>query len=171
MYCPQCQAEYRRGVERCGDCDVPLVAELAPGSTAPTAMQRYLAAPESTRDHWEPHPDLEPAPHELVHAWEEYRRRQTAYRAALLATVVFVVVSAVVQWAMGSNAQVRVAFAILSAIAAVGGSIVAARYRNFPCPRCGRRDAFRTRFLPVPSQQCYWCGLRKWHVPTGGRGV
>ena len=171
MYCPQCQAEYRQGVERCGDCDVPLVAELAPGSTAPTAMQRYLAAPENTRERWEPNPDLEPTPHQLVQHWEEYQRRQTTYRAASLATMVFVGGAAVVQWAVGNNAQIRAALAVVGAIVGVVGAIVAARYRNFPCPRCGKRDAFRTRFLPLASQQCYWCGLRKWHIPTGGRGA
>lgn len=27
MYCPQCGAEFRDGIERCADCDVPLVTE------------------------------------------------------------------------------------------------------------------------------------------------
>ena len=29
-YCPVCRMEYRSGVERCPDCDVPLVDELPP---------------------------------------------------------------------------------------------------------------------------------------------
>jgi len=29
-YCPVCRMEYRPGVERCPDCDVPLVDELPP---------------------------------------------------------------------------------------------------------------------------------------------
>jgi hypothetical protein len=28
MYCPQCRAEYREGIERCPQCDVALVAVL-----------------------------------------------------------------------------------------------------------------------------------------------
>ena len=28
MFCPQCRAEYREGVERCPECDLPLVASL-----------------------------------------------------------------------------------------------------------------------------------------------
>jgi hypothetical protein len=28
MFCPNCRAEYREGIERCPDCEVPLVAEL-----------------------------------------------------------------------------------------------------------------------------------------------
>ena len=28
MYCPECRSEYREGVTRCVECDVPLVAEL-----------------------------------------------------------------------------------------------------------------------------------------------
>jgi hypothetical protein len=28
MFCPNCRAEYREGIERCPDCDVPLVAAL-----------------------------------------------------------------------------------------------------------------------------------------------
>lgn len=28
MYCPECKAEYREGIARCVECDVPLVAEL-----------------------------------------------------------------------------------------------------------------------------------------------
>ena len=30
MYCPDCRAEYREGVETCPDCEVRLVAELPP---------------------------------------------------------------------------------------------------------------------------------------------
>jgi hypothetical protein len=30
MFCPECNAEYREGFVRCSDCDVPLVAALAP---------------------------------------------------------------------------------------------------------------------------------------------
>ena len=28
MFCPNCRAEYREGIERCPECDVPLVAAL-----------------------------------------------------------------------------------------------------------------------------------------------
>jgi len=28
MFCPQCMSEYREGVTRCADCDVPLVRQL-----------------------------------------------------------------------------------------------------------------------------------------------
>lgn len=28
MFCPECETEYREGVLRCSDCDVPLVATL-----------------------------------------------------------------------------------------------------------------------------------------------
>jgi len=28
MFCPQCMSEYREGVTRCTDCDVPLVRQL-----------------------------------------------------------------------------------------------------------------------------------------------
>ena len=31
MYCPQCEAEYREGYDRCADCDVDLVHTLPPG--------------------------------------------------------------------------------------------------------------------------------------------
>ncbi len=27
MYCPQCGAEFKEGIDRCADCDVPLVSE------------------------------------------------------------------------------------------------------------------------------------------------
>lgn len=30
MICPECEIEYRDGITRCSDCDVPLVDELAP---------------------------------------------------------------------------------------------------------------------------------------------
>lgn len=30
MFCPKCRAEYTEGVTRCTDCEIPLVAELAP---------------------------------------------------------------------------------------------------------------------------------------------
>lgn len=31
MYCPECRAEYRDEIESCPDCEVQLVAALAPG--------------------------------------------------------------------------------------------------------------------------------------------
>ena len=34
MFCPQCQAEYRRGFTRCSDCDVDLVYELPTDTVA-----------------------------------------------------------------------------------------------------------------------------------------
>lgn len=30
MICPQCRAEYKEGIERCPDCDLPLVDKLPP---------------------------------------------------------------------------------------------------------------------------------------------
>ena len=30
MFCPECQAEFRPDVERCFDCDIPLVPKLEP---------------------------------------------------------------------------------------------------------------------------------------------
>lgn len=30
MYCPECGAEFREGIERCDDCDVPLTPEPPP---------------------------------------------------------------------------------------------------------------------------------------------
>jgi hypothetical protein len=36
MFCPQCEAEYRQGFTRCGDCDVDLVYSLPQESPAPS---------------------------------------------------------------------------------------------------------------------------------------
>ena len=35
MFCPQCMSEYREGVTRCADCDVPLVRQLPAPEPAP----------------------------------------------------------------------------------------------------------------------------------------
>ena len=35
MLCPECQAEYREGFYECSECQVPLVAELPPGTEHP----------------------------------------------------------------------------------------------------------------------------------------
>jgi hypothetical protein len=46
MFCPQCHCEYRPGIARCSDCDVPLVLELQPeqheqhGNLLPLAEER-----------------------------------------------------------------------------------------------------------------------------------
>lgn len=35
MYCPECGAEFREGIERCADCDVPLTREAPPEPVVP----------------------------------------------------------------------------------------------------------------------------------------
>jgi hypothetical protein len=35
MYCPECGAEFREGIEKCADCDVPLVSEPPPELDVP----------------------------------------------------------------------------------------------------------------------------------------
>jgi hypothetical protein len=43
-FCPTCRAEYRPGIERCADCDVPLVDEL------PEEPERYEPPPPTGND-------------------------------------------------------------------------------------------------------------------------
>jgi hypothetical protein len=47
MYCPQCQAEFRPGFDRCNECDVPLVAALPTQEIAP---EEALEVVFSSRD-------------------------------------------------------------------------------------------------------------------------
>lgn len=35
MICPRCHTEYRKGFDRCADCDIPLVDELPPEPEPP----------------------------------------------------------------------------------------------------------------------------------------
>ena len=47
MYCPQCEAEYREGFDRCADCDVDLVHAL-PSSTEDHEAEDYVKVFESS---------------------------------------------------------------------------------------------------------------------------
>ena len=49
MYCPQCQSEYREGIVRCSDCDVPLVPEYL-GVTEQHAGNLLPLAEETSPD-------------------------------------------------------------------------------------------------------------------------
>ena len=45
MYCPQCEGEYREGIEMCPTCEVALVADLAEApAPAPEPMPARLAS-------------------------------------------------------------------------------------------------------------------------------
>ncbi len=46
MICPDCRAEYRAGVNRCSDCDVPLVASL-PTNEVETDLVQVLETTDS----------------------------------------------------------------------------------------------------------------------------
>jgi len=38
MFCPQCRTEYRKGFNRCSDCDIPLVERLPEPAVASGAL-------------------------------------------------------------------------------------------------------------------------------------
>lgn len=39
MFCPKCKTEYRQGFTTCADCEIPLVPELPPEPSPPTARE------------------------------------------------------------------------------------------------------------------------------------
>ena len=50
MFCPDCESEYREGVTRCADCDVPLVEEL--GEPERPTDDAVIVPLTETRDAW-----------------------------------------------------------------------------------------------------------------------
>ena len=159
MYCPQCQSEYQPQVTHCSDCRVPLVASLVPVESTQSELARYLRAPQSTREQCTPGPFADPDTHELAQRWDEYLRRQTAYRVSMVAQVLFVGAAALLLWATGRSRAVLIVLCVFGAIFAVAGSLLNARYIRFPCPRCEKRGGFRTRFFGLTARKCSRCGL------------
>lgn len=46
MFCPECRAEFRPEIERCVDCDIPLVPELEPEDHS---AQKHVIVHETSR--------------------------------------------------------------------------------------------------------------------------
>jgi len=165
VYCPNCSAEYKQGIARCSDCDVPLVARVEFTKAGPTAWGRFLEAPTATRsvdlDQY-PMPDA----HTLAIKWDDLRSRQTQYYILTAATLIYFAIGFTVFLWLGTSQTGSRVLTALGIPLFLFGFVTELRYRHFKCPRCEKADTFRTRFFRLPGNSCLVCGLRKWYEPS-----